>query len=251
MHLTKEQVIDYVFGDEIPDARVHLASCAECRAEEASFRRVLLAVDNLPGPPEGYADRMLEKVRPQLTPRQRARRFPPMLAVAAAIAVACLAAFLGWRMFETRPRAPIAPLTASVSPPRPLAVTPPPATVAPKPRTPKHAKRRTGSQPVPPEQPKPDPLESRLEEIRTLATSPGPSATADLLTIYRQQQEPEIRQAVIAALYAKKDAHALETLARTETDPALRTELQTKAAQIPKPEPEYLPARDDPNRPNP
>src|SRR5215467_9162041 len=102
MHLTQEQLIDYVFGDEVPDARVHLAACEECRAEEASFRRVLLAVDNLPGPPEGYAAEMLEKVWPRLTPQQPARRFPPMLAAAAAIAAACIAGLLAWRTVETR-----------------------------------------------------------------------------------------------------------------------------------------------------
>src|SRR5215470_12882654 len=121
MHLTQEQLIDFIFGDEVPDARVHLAACEECRAEEASFRGVLLAVDNLPGPPEGYAARMLEKVRPRLTPRHRVRRFPPMLAVAAAIAAACLAGLLAWRTHETRPPAP---LTASIFPPRPLTLTP-------------------------------------------------------------------------------------------------------------------------------
>jgi hypothetical protein len=90
-----------------------------------------------------------------------------------------------------------------------------------------------------------------LEAIRALTASPGPSATAELITIYRRQTEPEIRHAVITALFTRRDAHALESLARTETDPALRAELKTKAVQVPKNEPDYLPARNDPNNPNP
>lgn len=94
-------------------------------------------------------------------------------------------------------------------------------------------------------------LGQRLEAIRALTPLPGPSATADLITMYRRQTEPEIRRAVIAALFTRRDAHSLESLARNETDPALRAELKTRAMQIPKNAPEYLPARNDPNNPNP
>ena len=55
--------------------------------------------------------------------------------------------------------------------------------------------------------------------MRTSATGPA------LVEIYTAQKEPEVRDAAIQGLFVQNNAEALVTLARKETDPAMKREL--------------------------
>ena len=66
----------------------------------------------------------------------------------------------------------------------------------------------------------------RMEAIKDLGISGGSSAT--LTKIYQNDQNPDVRSAVINALFIKGDAHSLVELARKETNPELKRELVQK-----------------------
>jgi len=66
----------------------------------------------------------------------------------------------------------------------------------------------------------------RMEAIKDLGISGGSSAT--LTKIYQNDQNADVRSAVINALFIKGDAHSLVELARKETNPELKRELVQK-----------------------
>jgi len=66
----------------------------------------------------------------------------------------------------------------------------------------------------------------RMEAIKDLGISGGSSAT--LTKVYQNDQNPDVRSAVINALFIKGDAHSLVELARKETNPELKRELVQK-----------------------
>jgi len=71
----------------------------------------------------------------------------------------------------------------------------------------------------------PDPS-LKTEAIKDLGISGGSSAT--LTKIYQNDQNRDVRYAVINALFIKGDAHSLVELARKETNPELKKELVQK-----------------------
>src|SRR5437868_11067906 len=71
----------------------------------------------------------------------------------------------------------------------------------------------------------PDP-NLKTEAIKDLGISGGSSAT--LTKIYQNDQNHDVRYAVINALFIKGDAHSLVELARKETNPELKRELVQK-----------------------
>jgi HEAT repeat protein len=66
----------------------------------------------------------------------------------------------------------------------------------------------------------------KIDAIKDLGISGGSSAT--LTKIYQNDQNADIRDAVIDALFIKGDAHSLVELARKETNPELRKRLVQK-----------------------
>src|SRR5207248_1463848 len=66
----------------------------------------------------------------------------------------------------------------------------------------------------------------KTEAIKDLGISGGSSAT--LTKIYQNDQNRDVRNAVINALFIKGDAHSLVELARKETNPELKRELVQK-----------------------
>jgi len=66
----------------------------------------------------------------------------------------------------------------------------------------------------------------KTEAIKDLGISGGSSAT--LAKIYQNDQNRDVRNAVINALFIKGDAHSLVELARKETNPELKKELVQK-----------------------
>ena len=66
----------------------------------------------------------------------------------------------------------------------------------------------------------------RMEAIKDLGISGGSSAA--LTKIYQNDQNHDVRYAVINALFIKGDAHSLVELARKETNPELKRELVQK-----------------------
>jgi hypothetical protein len=99
-HLNEEQLVShYYHDDESPAAaESHLASCAECRAQLETIRRVLTLVGESPVPERGdeYAEQVWTSLRWKLGSHRRRARWTSLVAAAAVLAVAF---FLGiwWR----------------------------------------------------------------------------------------------------------------------------------------------------------
>jgi hypothetical protein len=97
-HLDDEELILHHYGEaEAADrAAAHLESCDRCRDALTVLRRVLAAVDEASEVPErgpGYAEVVLERLRPRLEPAAPwpfRRRLRPLLALAATIVLAFL-----------------------------------------------------------------------------------------------------------------------------------------------------------------
>lgn len=67
--------------------------------------------------------------------------------------------------------------------------------------------------------------ELRRTAVRNLGLMRQASTGAALVEIYTSQQEAEVRSAAIQGLFVQNNADALVTLARRETDPAMKKEL--------------------------
>lgn len=98
-HLTEEQLVlhHYHDGDVAAQAEQHLATCAECRAQYDTLRRVLTLVDSMPIPERGaeYGERVWTRLRWKLgSERRRLRRWQVGFAAAAMLAIAFVSGIL-------------------------------------------------------------------------------------------------------------------------------------------------------------
>ena len=249
MHLTKEEIIDYVMGDDVPQAAEHLARCGECHDEEESYRAVLKAVDDLPGPPEGFADKVWDAIRWRLEPRAPRRRFTPLRATAATLAILCLAALVVWLLRKpagdpvapqvkgTPPQQYILPAHGPVPPSQAIRNGP---AAAPKPA--QHGKGvitvsgREQAEEVRQAAGNVDRLAAiarngqsaqvRIDAVHALGDLEDPEAAHRLVAMYGSEKEAEVRKAMIFALAVRQDTGGLETLAGREHDPELRANIQ-------------------------
>jgi hypothetical protein len=118
-HLTEEQLVlhHYHDGDDAADVEQHLASCAECRAQSATLRRVLSLVDTLPVPERGerYGEEVWTRLRWKLgSEHRRVRHWQVGFAAAAMLLIAFMSGIL-WHQ-RTMQVTKTAPVTASVTP---------------------------------------------------------------------------------------------------------------------------------------
>ena len=129
MHISEEQLVLYRYG-EAKDAATgeHLAACATCRAAYQSLERLLAAVDQMPAPDPGenYAAAVWERLEPRLMDRAGGTAFQAVLhrlkacatwrrlALAAAMAVLIVAAFLLGRFWPRPPTVARQPLPEQV-----------------------------------------------------------------------------------------------------------------------------------------
>lgn len=107
-HLNEEQLILYHYGEgDEPSAavEVHLAECAECKAQYEALERTLAAVAVTPVPerPADYETRLWQRLEPRL---DEARKFDwrslltvPRLAVVGGVAALLIVAFLAGTYF--------------------------------------------------------------------------------------------------------------------------------------------------------
>jgi anti-sigma factor RsiW len=107
-HLTEEQLVlhHYHDGDGAAEVEKHLASCAECRAQFETLRRVLALVDSMPIPErgEGYSEQVWTRLRWKLgSERRRLRHWQIGLAAAAMLAIAFISGILWHQRIATVP----------------------------------------------------------------------------------------------------------------------------------------------------
>jgi hypothetical protein len=105
-HLTEEQLVlhHYHDGDAAADIEQHLASCAECRAQSATLRRMLSLVDSLPVPERGerYGEEVWTRLRWKLgSERRRVRHWQVGFAAAAMLIIAFMSGIL-WHQRSTQ-----------------------------------------------------------------------------------------------------------------------------------------------------
>ena len=125
-HMNEEQLVLHRYHDDVEDAaaiEMHLADCAECRAQYDTLCRVLTLVDELPVPQrdDGYGAEVWNRLRWRLGRRQRASAWKPLLAAAAVIAIAFFAGQL-WHarhLSTTTTNAPAAQVASQAKPAQP------------------------------------------------------------------------------------------------------------------------------------
>jgi len=119
-HLNEEQLVlhHYHDGDGAAQAEQHLATCAECRAQFETLRRVLTLVDSMPIPERGaeYGGQVWTRLRWKLgSERRKLRRWQVGFAAAAMLAIAFVSGIL-WHQHNIA-TAPLQPAqTASIAP---------------------------------------------------------------------------------------------------------------------------------------
>jgi hypothetical protein len=109
-HLTEEQLVlhHYHDGDGAAEVEKHLASCAECRAQFETLRRVLALVDTMPIPERGerYGEEVWTRLRWKLgSERRRFRNWQLGFAAAAVLAIAFVSGIL-WHQRTTTQQQP-------------------------------------------------------------------------------------------------------------------------------------------------
>ncbi|HEX4770015.1 MAG TPA: HEAT repeat domain-containing protein [Bryobacteraceae bacterium] len=72
----------------------------------------------------------------------------------------------------------------------------------------------------------------RAEAIKSLGLMGSNGRGDDLVAIYRSDTHPEVRQAVLKALFLQQNGKALVELARSEKDPAMKEEIVKKMALV-------------------
>jgi anti-sigma-K factor RskA len=109
-HLSHEELVDHVYGEDAPEAAGHLEACAACaeahRALEADLAEIPSSA--APEPDAAYEERLWHALSPQLDPYPRKRRlwlrpaFWLGLSAAGACAALIVAAFFAGRVWEHR-----------------------------------------------------------------------------------------------------------------------------------------------------
>lgn len=120
-HPSEDDLVLFHYGDsgDRETVEAHLARCETCRADFESLQHALASFESLtvPEPDEGFEARMWQRVKPSLGARARSGWWtlfsPARLAVAGAIAVLVIAAFVAGRTWP-RP-GPAAPVTSAAS----------------------------------------------------------------------------------------------------------------------------------------
>lgn len=106
-HLTEEELVSHYYHDsDAPGAPEHLATCAECRSQYETIRRVLALVNEAPVPERSaeYGEQVWNRLRWKLgSERRRRRGWQSIAAVAAMLAVAFFAGQLWRARRETTP----------------------------------------------------------------------------------------------------------------------------------------------------
>ena len=117
-HLSEEELILHFYGEtaRADEGRVeeHLASCDECRASQASLKRVLHLVETTPMPAAraGFERDVWARLEPQLDQQKRgwfSWMTAPQWALAGGMAALVVAAFVAGRTFSPALPAPPAP----------------------------------------------------------------------------------------------------------------------------------------------
>jgi hypothetical protein len=114
-HLNEEQLVlhHYHDGEAAAEVEKHLASCADCRAQFDTLRRVLALVDTMPIPERGerYGDQVWTRLRWKLgSERRRVRHWQMGFAAAAMLAIA----FVSGIVWHQRTSTPVAATTQTV-----------------------------------------------------------------------------------------------------------------------------------------
>ena len=199
MHLTEEEIIDYVvMGEATAAGRTHVASCAPCREETDTLREILELTRDLPPPPEGWFDEIWAKVEPQLTPRHSRRRRVRVLRIAAMVVIACIAAPLFWRVGHP----PAAISTGAVNLSSELDDN-------------READRLwfAARSPV---------YDTREQAIRDLGALGGPRARQHLLQLYSREKDTPTRRIIVLVFFGRSDVTTLRILKATEKDPEMK-----------------------------
>ena len=107
MHVTEEQLVLHVFGDDDAEAAAHIAACPECLTEVQTFREVVELAGSVapPEPADGYSQKVWNSIRWRLGPQRRARRWVAPLLAAAMLAIA----FVGGLLVRPKPQPLIRP----------------------------------------------------------------------------------------------------------------------------------------------
>ncbi len=106
-HLNEEQLVmhHYHDGEGAAETEKHLASCAECRAQFETLRRVLALVDSMPIPERGesYSQQVWNRLRWKLgSERRRTRHWQMGFAAAAMLMIAFVSGIL-WHQKTSTP----------------------------------------------------------------------------------------------------------------------------------------------------
>ncbi len=116
-HLTEDELVLHLYHDDASPAEVeqHLASCADCRREYDSLRRVLALVDEMPVPErsDAYGTQVWNRLRWRLG-RERRWDWRSAMAIAAVLAIAFVAGAL-WHAQHARVAAPPATAVAATA----------------------------------------------------------------------------------------------------------------------------------------
>ena len=110
-HLTEEQLVlhHYHDGESAAQVEQHLATCAECRAQFDTLRRVLSLVDAMPVPERGaqYGEEVWTRLRWKLgSERRRVRNWQVGFAAAAMLVIAFMSGIIWHQRTMTVPGTP-------------------------------------------------------------------------------------------------------------------------------------------------
>ncbi len=75
-------------------------------------------------------------------------------------------------------------------------------------------------------------LELRKTAIQSLGTMKSPKTAELLMSLYKDEKDPELKKAIVRGLYAQRNAAALVQLARQETDPAVKKDIVEKLSTM-------------------
>jgi hypothetical protein len=96
MHVTEEQLVLHVFGDDDAEAAAHIAACPACLAEVQTFRDVVELAGSVtpPEPADGYGEKVWNSIRWRLGPQRAQKRWVAPMLAAAMLAMAVIGGLL-------------------------------------------------------------------------------------------------------------------------------------------------------------